>query len=385
MKSYVFLVCSALLVLTGCATNPVTGQSEFQLITSDQEIAMGKQHYPYQMQVAGGAYTLAPELSAYVQQIGEKLVKVSDRPGLPYEFSVVNDGSWNAWALPGGKIAINRGLLQAMSNESELAAVLAHEIVHAAARHSAKQMERGMLLQVGLIGATVAVDEDWQETVVVAGSIAGGLGMLKYSRDAESESDYYGMLYMVRAGYDPVGAVTLQELFAENQNNAGGWLASHPASIQRVRQNKDTLTKFSQGGILGEESYARAVRRLKIREPAYLAYEEGVKALTKDKNTSLALEKAEEAIDLFSGEALFYSLKAQALEKSNKSTAALTAWNQAVELNPDWFWFRMERGLLHEKEGRKNLAKQDLQRSYELLPTEKAQKALSRLGVTVGE
>ncbi len=97
---------------------------------------------------------MLPDLTAYINEVGQKLAAVSDRP-LPYEFVVLNNPVPNAWALPGGKIAVNVGLLSELKNEAELAAVLGHEIVHAAARHGAKAQERGTLMQVGLAAAQI--------------------------------------------------------------------------------------------------------------------------------------------------------------------------------------------------------------------------------------
>jgi predicted Zn-dependent protease len=103
----------------------------------------------------GGDYSLDPALTAYVAGVGQKLAAVSDR-ALPYEFVVLNSSVPNAWALPGGKIAVNRGLLMELQSEAELAAVLGHEIVHAAARHGALAMQRGILLQTAVLATQVA-------------------------------------------------------------------------------------------------------------------------------------------------------------------------------------------------------------------------------------
>ena len=130
------------LLLYGCAVNPVTGKNELALISQSQEIEIGRENYSPSIQMQGGNYTVNRELTSYVSEIGMKLTAVSDRK-LPYEFTVLNNSTPNAWALPGGKIAVNRGLLLELKNEAELAAVLGHEIVHAAARHSAQQMEMG--------------------------------------------------------------------------------------------------------------------------------------------------------------------------------------------------------------------------------------------------
>ena len=109
-----------LLVLSaaGCAVNPVTGKKELSIISAQQEVSMGAERYqPYQQQ-QGGRYSVDPELNVYVNSVGQKLARVSDRPNLPYEFVVLNNSVPNAWALPGGKIAVNRGLLDILEDLS---------------------------------------------------------------------------------------------------------------------------------------------------------------------------------------------------------------------------------------------------------------------------
>ena len=118
LKKIVFKKYSSLLIaaaisftLTACGTNPVTKKKEFQFVSEEKEIAIGKENYSPARQSQGGDYIIDPELTAYVQGIGKRLGAVSDRPELPYEFVVLNDSVPNAWAMPGGKIAFNRGLL----------------------------------------------------------------------------------------------------------------------------------------------------------------------------------------------------------------------------------------------------------------------------------
>ena len=136
--------------------NPVTGDRELALVSADQEIAIGEQQYAPSQQMQGGDYALDRAAHGLRRGVGQKLAAVSDRD-LPYEFVVLNSSVPNAWALPGGKIAVNRGLLTELSSEAELAAVLGHEIVHAAARHGALAMQRGLLLQGALL-ATASRD-----------------------------------------------------------------------------------------------------------------------------------------------------------------------------------------------------------------------------------
>ena len=160
-------------VLTGCSVNPVTGATEFSLVSPEKEVAIGTSHYAPSQQSQGGRYYIDPDLQVYINEIGRKLAAVSGRPNLPYEFVVLNNSTPNAWALPGGKIAINRGLLLHLNDEAELAAVIGHEIVHAAARHSAAQMTRGTFIglgaaAVGALGSNYGLGEvgrpDWMES-----------------------------------------------------------------------------------------------------------------------------------------------------------------------------------------------------------------------------
>jgi len=216
-KAFIILLCGT--YLYGCAVNPVTGKNELSLISESQEISIGTENYVPSRQMQGGDYTVNPELTAYVNEVGKKLAAVSDRK-LPYEFTVLNNSTPNAWALPGGKIAVNRGLLLELDSEAELAAVLGHEIVHAAARHSAQQMERGMMLQGALVATGIAVQGSEYSNLIVGGAqVAAGLIHTKYGRDDEMEADYYGMHYMARAGYDPMAAVTL---LASTRSMEGG-------------------------------------------------------------------------------------------------------------------------------------------------------------------
>ena len=189
--------------LAACGTNPVTGKKEIQFVSEAQELRIGAENYAPMRQNEGGDFKIDPELTAYVGEVGQKLAAVSDRK-LPYEFVVLNNSVPNAWALPGGKIAMNRGLLTELRNESELAAVLGHEITHAAARHGAKAQERGTLLQVGMVAAQVGMAaSDTNGTLANLALQGAGLGaqlvQMKYGRDQESEADHYGMVYPDRS------------------------------------------------------------------------------------------------------------------------------------------------------------------------------------------
>ena len=189
-----FLLIAAA-VLSSCAVNPVTGRNELSLVSEAQERAIGEQQYGPSQQSQGGEFSVDPILTDYVNGVGQRIAAVSDAP-LDYEFVVLNNSVPNAWALPGGKIAINRGLLTELRSEAELAAVLGHEVVHAAARHGAQAMTRGTLLQGALaVGAIASQDNDFADFIVGASQLGAQLISQRYGREAELQSDEYVPLY----------------------------------------------------------------------------------------------------------------------------------------------------------------------------------------------
>ena len=147
-------IALGLLTLAACTINPVTGERQLALVSAADEVEIGEAQYFPSRQMQGGDYVREPALTQYVRDVGQRLAAVSDR-ALPYEFVVLDNSVPNAWALPGGKIAVNRGLLVELDSEAELAAVLGHEIVHAAARHGALAMQRGLLLQGAVLATSV--------------------------------------------------------------------------------------------------------------------------------------------------------------------------------------------------------------------------------------
>ncbi len=369
--------------LVACSTNPVTGKNELMLVSKGTELSIGQQNYAPMRQAEGGDYVMDPGLTSYVQHVGNRLAAVSDRK-LPYEFAVLNNSIPNAWALPGGKIAVNRGLLTQLNSESELAAVLGHEIVHAAAGHSAQQMSRGILVQGGLLAAQIAgSDSDYGNLYMAGAGLAAQLVLQRYGREAELEADHYGIDYMKRAGYDAQGAVSLQETFVRmNDKKDSGWLeglfASHPPSQERLEANLRHAAKLPPGGEVGVESYRAAMAQTMKAKPAYDAYDAGRKAL-KDKHPELALAKAEEAIRQVPGEANFYALKGDAYLLQKKLPTATQAYTDAIARNDNFFYYHLQRGLIEEHRRQDERARQDLETSVKLLPTGAAYYALGNI------
>lgn len=385
------LLASLALFVTACSVNPVTGQKELSFMSPEQEVALGAQHYRPSQQAQGGRYVVDPELNLYVNQVGQKLAAVSDRRELPYEFVVLNNNVPNAWALPGGKIAINRGLLVLLDDEAELAAVLAHEVVHAAARHSAKQQTQGTLMNVGLMAAGVALATQDQEA---AGLAVGALGVgaqawqARYGRSQELESDAYGIQYMIRAGYDPQGAVELQKTFVKlSQGQQGGlidsFFASHPPSQERVAANQK-LAAQHPGGVRNRAEYQRAIAQLKKDQPAYDDYQNALKALGEDE-VNKAQQLVDNAIAKQPKENLFWELKGRIKANQKDLDGAAQAFGKSVAANPEFFRPYVYRALAYRQLDKPDASAADLEKSMQLLPTQIASYYLGEYALQKGD
>lgn len=375
--------------ITACAVNPVTGESQFMTVSPQSELQMGEQSYVPMQQSQGGQHDVDPALTEYVRNVGAKVAAQSG-VSLPYQFVVLNNSVPNAWALPGGKIAINRGLLTELNSEAELAAVLGHEVVHAAARHTAQQLSRGMIMQ-GLVLATAvaASDSSYGDLAVGGASAAAQLITMKYGRGAELESDLYGMQYMSKAGYDPTGAITLQETFVRlNNSRDSDWLsglfASHPPSQERVDTNRATAATLPPGGFLGEKEFKLAMQKTMDATPAYEAYDEGRKALSEEKPEE-ALALANKALDLFPAEAHFHALRGDVRLLEDKYEWAATNYTRAIDRRDDFFYYYVQRGLARKELDQTDGAVNDLERSVELLPTAPAHFVLGEIAEQRGQ
>lgn len=369
-----FLVVVLAVVAAGCSVNPVTGEKQLSLIGESQELAMGAEQYVPTQQTQGGQFYVDPELGLYVSEVGRKMAAVSDRPDLPYEFVVLNSSVPNAWALPGGKIAINRGLLTELENEAQLASVLGHEIVHAAARHSVQRMQQGMLISAGVAGLGFALsDNEWAGLIMGGAALGAQLALAQYSQGDELESDHYGILYMKEAGYDPAAAVELQEIFlrlseGRNPGFVEGLFATHPPSAKRVQENRELAQKIGTGGYRGEEVYQRKLAELRSLQPAYAAHDKALELASKG-DMDAALEKINEAIRILPREAMFYALRGRILEEQKQPQKAAEDFEKAVSLYPEMFKYRLYNGLNALRMNNLEKARENLVRANEVVPT----------------
>jgi len=379
------------ILLSGCSTNPVTGKREVVFQSENWDRKVGAQQYLPARQMQGGDYVVDPALTSYLQSVGNRLAAFADHTGEPfdYEFIVLNSSVPNAWALPGGKIAFNRGLLLELESEAELAAVMGHEIVHSAARHGAKGVTRGMLLQGGLLATALATQKkDYSRYAVGAAQVGAQLLNQRYGRSAELESDKYGMAYMSRAGYDPKGAVDLQKTFVRlsqgrQQNWLSGLFASHPPSQQRVDENLKTAEGLPKNGKLGREEYQQRIAYIKKTKPAYDSYDKGRKALG-DGDARQALQLANQALAIEPREALFYGLRGDIDYAQKNYQRAVNQYSEALEHNPQYFKFYLGRGESYRNLNRLDLAERDLTASAKLLPTADALYGLGQIAESQG-
>ncbi len=239
-KALFAAVALGLLLLAACVRNPATHQVNARLLSPEAERKIGiatKKEVLQEYHVFEST-----TVSAYVNRVGQKLAQVSDRPTVDYDFTILDSDMINAFAVPGGFIFVTRGLLDAVNDESELAMVLGHEIGHVAALHGVqmiqKEMGQNALTILGTIGAALTMGPEAMLMVANTANLFSSLYLLGYSRDKELEADNLGLQYMLRAGYDPRGAlIFLKKLQAMDHDQAQGWdlyFRTHPSTDQRI-------------------------------------------------------------------------------------------------------------------------------------------------------
>jgi len=224
---------------------PLTGRTQLVDVSREQEMALGLQSY--QKILSESRVVPQGEVVEVVREIGRRLAAVSEDPGFEWEFNVIDSEQANAFALPGGKVAVYTGLVPVAENADGLAVVMGHEIAHAIARHGAERMAHQKLMQFGSIAAQMAVGEmdmGTQQAVMAAFGVGAQYGvMLPFSRDHESEADYMGLVYLARACFDPSEAPRLwQRMGAASAGRAPSeFMSTHPSHETRIRQFQEWM------------------------------------------------------------------------------------------------------------------------------------------------
>lgn len=232
-------------ILTGCT------------IPEAREIQMGQDVAPRFEEQFGGLYP-DERVQQYVTSIGQRLIRFSGREDLPWEFGVLDSDEINAFALPGGFIYITRGLLFNLENEAQLAAILAHEVVHVAERHSVEQLERQQVYQGGALIAGILLGEGAATDVT---QVVGGLMMMRYGRDQERDADLIGLEYLARAGYRPEAMLEAMQIISRLSGNG------RPPEFLSTHPSPDNREQYLAAAI--QEQYARIISPVRTGEEEF--------------------------------------------------------------------------------------------------------------------
>ena len=257
------MVLKVLLVLAVLPASAIT------LISVADEIKLGREA---QTQVRASTPRVQGGTASYVASIGRQLAARAGGPKYPYTFSVANYRDLNAFALPGGPVWVNRGVLQAARSESQVAGVLAHEIAHIARRHAAEQISKGVIANglLGLLGAVLGNTGGARTAQTGAQVIAGGY-LMKFSRDDEREADRVGVEILRRAGWDPRGLLEFMEILREragrDPSSVEVFLSTHPSPAERVQQLRTLVSRAKGSGRRDSAAFQR-VKGTLARMPA---------------------------------------------------------------------------------------------------------------------
>jgi predicted Zn-dependent protease len=295
IRHVAFVAFAALAGLAGCVRNPATGQVHATIISEKTERKIGeetKKQILEEYKVVNSTV-----VTAYVTRVGLRLAAVCDRPTINYDFTVLDSDVINAFAAPGGFIFVTRGLLERIDDESELAMVLGHEIGHVCAMHGVQMIQQELgqnaLLILGSVGAAVVAGPEAMLMVMQTANLFSSLYLLGYSRQRELQADNLGFQYMMRAGYDPHGAlIFMKKLQQVDSDEAKGWdlyFRTHPSTTERIaiiesmlgtevatrpnianfKEIKTYLPKvsLSDRGVINGQDYANAVYDLRISVP----------------------------------------------------------------------------------------------------------------------
>ncbi len=268
-------------LFSGCARNLVTKHHQLKLVSEKTEIEIGRKAKEDIVKEYGTFKDL--DWQIYIDQVGQKLARVSDRPNLHYDFTIVDSNEINAFAVPGGFVFITRGILGEIADEAELSVVLGHEITHVAAWHGIEMLQRAGLLStltaLGAIGGMVAGAGQAAIAIAQAAGVYENLYLLGYGRSNEYEADQHGIYYAAKAGYDPEAALTFfHRLDAIEKEEMAGqhispYWSSHPSTQDRLKLAHKWITQVeklypSSPNDYNRDKYQSLLARLPHGDPA---------------------------------------------------------------------------------------------------------------------
>ncbi|AGH98237.1 M48 family metalloprotease [Micavibrio aeruginosavorus] len=259
-------------MMSGCSTNPATGESQFTaLMSPQQEASVGAQEHEKVMKQYGGTVSDSA-LSAYVNRVGQKVAANTERPDVQYKFFVLDTPVVNAFALPGGYVYVTRGILALANSEAELAAVLAHEVGHITGRHTAERYSHGVVTSLGAAVLAAALDS---QTAADAANVGSQLYLSSYSRGQESQADDLGIRYLHRAGYDTgamarfLTSLQMDSALDARLHGKGGngesfsYFSTHPQTAERVANARNIAMQYAPNeGLTNRDAYMNAINNV---------------------------------------------------------------------------------------------------------------------------
>jgi len=400
------VLLAAAAACSACATNPVTGQRQFTLTSQEREIATGTRHYPAAVAEEGGSFDLDPDLSTYVDSVGQSVAQAGPHPELPYEFTVINSSKPMAFVLPGGKIAISRGLLVLLENEGQLASVLAHQVVHAAAKHPSRRLEHDTLKRMALatvaIGATVVGIPAFPLLAMTprTESTSQMLVHLRYDEDEEILADRHAMDALRKTGYsaghsvDTLQVLSLRQSEIPVEKTRRTVFESHPLSRKRTSAARIRAWKLAQedsardrpnpssnreppaDDLLLQSRFAERTSWVRSVHHAYEAYDNGRTAYF-EAHYDRALFLAQQAAGGVPREPQFHELEGHIYMKKGDYPNAFTSYDRMLALRPDDAAAWARRGLARKALGDPRGAAIDFRISLSLGPNAIAERELA--------
>ena len=262
-RAHFTVVMALLLALalgSGCGSAGVN-KGDFNLMSLQDEWALGQK-------LAADIERQLPlsqdqAVVGYVNQVGQRIVRHTEMAQMPWTFHVVNDPAINAFAIPGGHVYVNTGLIAAADSVSELAGVMAHEINHGVARHSTEQLSKAYGLE---ILASLVLGQNPAAYQTILAQIIGGGALARFSRDAENEADVLGVRSMYQAGYDPRGMASMfEELLSREKRSPSSvqrFFSTHPLTADRITKVRAEAQKLpARGDLITDDPNYQAIRR----------------------------------------------------------------------------------------------------------------------------
>lgn len=336
-KLLALALCGALVGCQNPLNDPI--DSVVGVVTNPQkEIQKGTQQYPYALAQSGGDLTTFRTTTAYLNDLIQTLAQTGNSP-FPWEIRLINDASINAWALPGGKMGVNYGLVLAVDTEAELVSVLGHEMAHSLELHGTGRETFGALVGLAAQLIEIGVSEPGVQTGAnPLIDLSQNILMGQYSQANELEADRVGVDLMARAGFRPEGAVGMQEKLASlgggSNSVAQKLLGTHPISRERLSAIRTVVAQYPDAGRETSEAFNQVKAELKAHQTA-LKQVEAARKLGGEKKFAEALTALGPALSALPNEHSLWRLNAELLVAQGYPDRAVQSALKVRTLNPN--------------------------------------------------